>query len=333
MAKAVNGAPLRKIQYELARCPVCGSSKVSEVADRPAIQHEMERVWAFHARRFRHPVPPMHLTDRVVFSQPPPLRLVRCLNCTHVYRSPRERPEAVRRAYTDSALDESVYESLFENQRVSYRAQVRRLVGFSRRIRRGLEVGSYVGGFLAAARDAGLSFEGIDVSASAAAFAARKGLRIETCSLEEVSRAGGYDAIAIWNTFEQLPDVRAAALISRRLLRDGGVLTVRVPNATFYTRWRRRLDGPLSPWAERVLVHNNLLGFPYREGFTARSMRRLLNDAGFTIRRVHGDTLVPIADRWTKVPGAFDEWMTKKVQRILQRRWRAPWVEVYATAR
>jgi SAM-dependent methyltransferase len=303
-----------------------------EIADRSAIQQELERVWAFHTRRFRHPVPTKFLTDRVVFSQEPPLGLLRCVQCTHLYRSPRERSDSVRRTYAEEAPEESVYEALFENQRIAYRAQVRRLLEFSPGIRRGLEVGSYMGGFLAAARDAGLSFTGIDVNAHAAAFGARKGLHIETCSLEDVRADVPYDAIAIWNTFEQLPDVRAAALAARRLLSDGGVLAVRVPNSAFYVRWRRRLKGPFAPWAERILVHNNLLGFPYREGFTARSIKRLLDDAGFTIRRVDGDTLFPVADRWTKSPAVADEWLTKKIQRLTQRGWRAPWVEVYASA-
>ncbi|HLA14367.1 MAG TPA: methyltransferase domain-containing protein, partial [Gemmatimonadaceae bacterium] len=118
-------------------------------------------------------------------------------------------------------------------------------MSFLPNLKRGLEVGSYMGGFLAAARDAALPFTGIDVNRSAVEFGARQGLRISTGTLEEVESSGKYDAIAIWNTFEQLPDVRAAALAARRLLRQGGVLAVRIPNAGYYVRWRRRLDGVL----------------------------------------------------------------------------------------
>jgi 2-polyprenyl-3-methyl-5-hydroxy-6-metoxy-1,4-benzoquinol methylase len=322
-----------RVTYELGPCPICSGRDATEIADSAAIQRELERVWTFHARRFRHPVPPTYLTDRVVFSQSPPLRLIRCTECTHLYRNPRESPEAVRRTYSHDELSESVYETLFENQRMAYRAQVMRLLNFSRHIERGLEVGSYMGGFLAAARDAGLSFTGIDVNRSAAEFGAQKGLSISTCTLEEIDSSQRYDTIAIWNTFEQLPDVKSAALIARRLLETGGVLVVRVPNAAFYMRWRKRLEGIYAPWAERVLVHNNLLGFPYREGFTPHSLHRLLDSVGFSIERVHGDTLVPIADRWTNSLGVFDELLTKKIQRLTQRGWRSPWVEVYAVAR
>lgn len=323
---------LRKNRYELSPCPVCDGREGIEIADRSAFQREMERVWSFHSKRFRHPVPPMYLTDRVVFSQPSPVRLMRCVECTHLYRSPRESPDTVRRTYSESPVSESLYALLFENQRRAYGAQARRLRSFAKGVRRGLEVGSYMGGFLAAARDEGMSFTGIDVNESAAEFGAQQGLHIATCSLDDLPYSEKADAVAIWNTFEQLPDVRSAALVCRRLLRDGGVLVVRVPNGSFYARWRHRLDGPLAPWAERILVHNNLLGFPYREGFTPRSMHRLFASAGFSVRRVHGDTLVPISDRWTKQGAALDEWLTKKIQRITQRRWRAPWVEVYARA-
>lgn len=80
------------------------------------------------------------------------------------------------------------------------------------------------------------------------------------------------------------------------------------------------------------MAHNNLLGFPYREGFTERSLRRLLTEAGFTIRRVYGDTLFPVADGATRSAGTIDEWLTKKIQHVVQHGWRAPWVEIYSAA-
>ena len=331
MAKTAVARLARKTKYELTPCVICGSREAVAVANRADLQREMERVWAFHNARFRHPVPPKYLTDRVVFSQLPAWRLVRCASCTHLYRSPRETPETVKRTYSEDALSESVYESAYARQSFFYRAQVERLLAFAGRVQHGLEVGSYTGGFLAAALEAGLSFTGIDVNPGATAFGARHGLPIATCSLEELNPSQMYDAIVIWNTFEQLSDVKSACLVANRLLRKGGVLAVRVPNSAFYTRWRHHLNDVWAPWAERMLVHNNLLGFPYREGFTARSLSRLLKDSGFTIGRVQGDTLVRVSDGWTKRAAVLDEWVTKEFQRLTQRGWEAPWVEVYAT--
>lgn len=332
MPKTAAARLARKTKYELTSCAICGSRDAVAIANRADLQREMERVWTFHNARFHHPVPTRYLTDRVVFSQLPALRLLRCASCTHLYRSPRETPETVKRTYSEDALSEGVYESAYERQSDFYRAQVGRLLGFAGHIERGLEVGSYMGGFLAAALEAGLSFTGIDVNPCATAVGARHGLPIATHSLEELDPSEAYDAIVIWNTFEQLADVKNACLVANRLLRKDGVLAVRVPNSAFYTRWRPHLDGVWGPWAERMLVHNNLLGFPYREGFTARSLGRLLGDSGFTIGRVYGDTLVRVSDRWTKRAAVLDEWATKKLQRLTQRGWAAPWVEVYASA-
>jgi SAM-dependent methyltransferase len=316
----------------LTRCPACGGDTTTQVADQDAILEEMERLWSFHGRRLRHPVPPRYLTDRVVFSQLPPIRLVTCCGCGHVYRNPCERAIALREVYAGAAADEGVYRSLLAVQRTTYTAQVRRVIKLSGRVHRGLEVGSYVGGFLAAARDAGCSFTGLDVNADASAFAARQGFQVIAGAIEDVDPRQPYDAVVIWNTFEQLPDGRLAASAARRLMRDGGTFAVRVPNGDFYIQWRRRLSGSLGTAVERMLAHNNLLGFPYRQGFTASSIARVLSDAGFTIEAVHGDTLVPIADRWTTSFGMWDERLTKGLQRVLQHAWRAPWVEVYARA-
>jgi SAM-dependent methyltransferase len=321
----------RKIKYELSACTVCGGRDASLVADQDDLKLELERVWDFHSARFRHPVPTGFLTDRVVFSQQPAWRLLSCSGCGHLYRSPRETPDSIRRTYANEPPSEDVYEAMYERQRETYHEHVARLQAFSPGIQHGLEVGSYTGGFLAAALEAGLTFTGIDVNPCAAAFATRHGVTIATGSLEHLNPSQLYDVIVIWNTFEQLPNVKSACIIAHRLLREGGVLAVRVPNSEFYIRWRTRRNGPLAAWAERVLIHNNLLGFPYREGFTGRSLSRLLDETGFTIGRVHGDTLVPVSDRFTRRTAALDEWLTKKIQRITQHGWRAPWVEVYST--
>lgn len=328
---------IRDTKYELSRCPICSASDAVEIADRTAIEIERERLWSFYSARLRHPVPAVQLADRLVFSQLPALRFLRCSNCTHLYRNPRERGDEVLRAYADEALDDTLAQTFFANQRTASAARLRRLLHFAPHIRNGLEVGSYVGGFLSVAEAAGLSFTGLDVNGSAADFATKRGLRVLVGEIDELDGEGGYDAVAIWNTFEQLPDVRNAVHSARRLLRKSngthGTLVVRIPNSAFYIRWRNRLSGPLGAVAERVLAHNNLLGFPYREGFTAKSVEHLFDSCGFDIRCVYGDTLVPLADRWTGRLAAFEEAATKRIQRIAQRGWSAPWVEIYATLR
>ena len=294
-------------------------------------------LWEFHQRRLRPGTPERALADRVTFSQHPPLRLARCHQCSLIYRNPRERAIELIETYAAEMPDEATLRTLHDNQRRAYRAQVQRLERAHGRRGAGLEVGSYVGAFLGAACDAGWTFEGLDVNEHAAAFACRMGFRVTVGELDDITRRR-FDVIAIWNTFEQLPDPRAAAASARQLLNTGGTLALRVPSGEAYAGIRRSLRGPLAPVARTVLAHNNLLGFPYRHGFAARSLARLLTDAGFGDIRFHGDALVPVGDRWTRRWARVEERVVKTLLRGAARSSRfgrrySPWIEAYARAR
>ena len=303
---------------------------------------EVEELWAFHTRRLSARTPPEHLTDRLAFSQHPPLRLVRCANCGLVYRNPTERARELKEAYGDDAPATEVLASLHETQRDAYRAQARRLTGEAKgRVGRGLEVGSYVGGFLAAARTLGWQFEGVDVNAAATAYARSLGLRVTLGTIEQMASdpalEGRFAAVAFWNCFDQLADPRSASVAARRLLAPNGLLALRVPNGDFYARLRPLLGTAVGRAARLLLAHNNLLTFPYRYGFTPRSVTRLLDDIGFDVQRIVGDVLVPIADRWTRRWAAAEERIVKTlltpIARADGRVGLAPWIEVYARAR
>jgi SAM-dependent methyltransferase len=249
-----------------------------------------------------------------------------------MYRNPREEADDVRRSYESESMDPAVSETLLRIQENPCAAQAKRLAAFAGRVNHGIEVGSYVGGFLGAARRKGMHFRGFDVNASAVNFARSRGLDAEVGSMDSIPRDEQFDAIVILNTFEQLPDVRAAARAAQRHLRERGALVVRVPNAGFYRTWRERLRGRLAPLALRLLAFNNLLGFPYREGFSAKSLRRLLADSGFRVTHVYGDVALPSGDEWLHAKAPFEEGMLRRLQKTLQRNWNAPWVEVYARA-
>ena len=296
-------------------------------------------------RRLRPGAPPAHLADRIAFSQRPPLRVAQCDNCGLVYRNPRERAFELRDIYTDDALEPAVYESLFENQRVSYRIQATRLTRALGRPGRALEIGSYVGAFLAAAREQGWTCMGLDINEAATNFARAKGLSVSIGALDAVAPGGQelrddgarVDAVAIWNCFEQLADPRAVAREARRRLTPGGIFAVRVPNGAAYAKLARVRDGFRGRIARGLLAHNNLLGFPYRHGFTTGSLGLLLERTGFEVVRVYGDSLVPIADKWTRAWAGFEERLVKDATHLFARatsrvKELAPWLEVYARA-
>jgi SAM-dependent methyltransferase len=318
---------------ELTACPVCGGDDARELADADEVRAEVEMLWRFHTQRLQPGTPPEHLTDRIAFSQRPPLRVVQCRHCGLVYRNPRERAHELTGVYEGEAPPDDVLAALFETQRDAYRAQARRLFRVLGRRGAGIEVGSYVGGFLAAARELRLDVEGLDVNETTNAFARRKGFRVTLGALESWTERRSFDAVAIWNCFDQLPDPRRAAIIAHSLLDPGGVLAIRVPNGGFYAALRPRLEGATAPFAAAMLAHNNLLTFPYRHGFTVGALTRLLERTGFEIISTYGDTLVPIADRWTRRWGAAEERAVKAGLKVLARvggAGAAPWFELYA---
>ena len=305
---------------------MCGHADAKVVAEQDDLRAEVEWLWEYHQRRLRADTPPEHLMDRVAFSEYPPLRLVRCRECGLVYRNPVERLHELEEIYAGDTPAPAVLQSLHETQLPAVRNQARHLRDVLGRSGTGIEVGSYVGAFLSAARDVELQIEGVDINADVNAFARSLGFTVHDGDLTSMQGGPQYDCVAIWNTFDQLGDPRGVVNAARSVLRSGGVLAIRVPNGAFYARMRRRR----AAWP--LLAQNNLLSFPYRWGFTPKSLTRLLRENGFTIRRIRPDVLVPIADEWTLPWAAREERVMKRAMLAAARADRAlaPWFEVYA---
>jgi SAM-dependent methyltransferase len=323
--------------YELARCIVCGGADAMELAGADDVRDEVEALWEYHGRRLRPETPPEHLMDRVAFSQRPPLRVVQCNECGFVYRNPIERPAELTQIYGDDAPTTAVMRALHATQRDSYVAQAQRLTSAAGRQGTGIEVGSYVGAFLAAARDEGWHFSGVDVNRSANAFTRSLGFDVFDGTIETLDEDRRADAVAIWNCLDQLPDPAMAIRASRRHLASGGLLAIRVPNGACYAALRPLLNTPLGAVARTVLAENNLLSFPYRYGFTPGSATRLLENCGYEVIDTVGDVLVPIADEWTRPWAALGERAIKGLGQAVARvssgdRPLAPWFELYARA-
>jgi hypothetical protein len=325
--------------YELAHCIVCGHADAMLVTDADGMRREIEFLWAHHQRRLRPGTPTSRLMDRVAFSEHPPLRLVQCRECGLVYRNPAERAREIAEIYEDEAPTRDVLASLHASQRDSARAQARTIRAAVGKRGTGLEVGSYAGAFLSAAKTEGLRFEGLDVNADVNTFVRERGFVVHDGDLVAFAASGDrtYDAIAIWNAFDQMIDPRGALHAAWKLLADDGVIALRVPNGEWYARQRRGLDGGVirRAAARELLAQNNLLGFPYRWGFTPSSLSQLLGEVGFHVTRVRGDVLVPTADEWTRLWARVEERALKRSWIPLARlrpAW-APWFEIYATRR
>ena len=244
--------------YELARCLVCSSAESDEILSAEDAKAEIEELWAYHARRLDPAVPPTNLMDRVAFSQRAPLRLVRCCDCGLVYRNPVERATELDAIYREDGPDGTVLRALHETQRSAYDAQAERLTEIFGRRGSGIEVGSYVGAFLAAARDAGWQFAGVDVNAGTNAFTRSLGFQVDDGTIESLDPERHVDVVAIWNCLDQLPDPAGAVRAARAHLSDGGMLALRVPNGACYAAFRPLLRGPFAGIAREWLARLSL---------------------------------------------------------------------------
>lgn len=322
------------ISYEPAHCAVCGHADSEIIADQDDIRAELEALWGFHQARLRPGTPPERLLDRVAFSQHPPIAVVRCRECGLVYRNPVERQHELTEIYARTTPSPDVLRALRDTQLPAIRKQARQLRRIIGRGGSGLEVGSYVGAFLSAAREVGLNVEGLDINPQINAFTRSLGFSVHDGTLDLFASGRRYDTVSIWNTFDQLPEPRAAVIAAARLLNDGGVLALRVPHGDFYARVRPYLKSRMTPLrhaARAALAQNNLLTFPYRAGFGVRSLTRLLAEAGLRVVHMRGDVLVPIGDEWTRRWARHEEAIAKRLMRAAATRLRwAPWLEVYA---
>jgi SAM-dependent methyltransferase len=316
------------LSYEPARCAVCAHADAAVLAEQEDLRSEVEWLWEYHQRRLRPETPPEHLTDRVAFSEHPPLRLVRCRECGLVYRNPVERPHELQEIYARETPPPDVLRALHDTQLPAVRQQARALRDMLGRGGSGLEIGSYVGAFLSAARECQLQVEGVDINPVVNAFTRSLGFAVHDGDIASLAPDRQYDCVAIWNTFDQLADPRAVINAAHGLLRPGGVLVIRVPNGGFYARMRGRRGA----WP--LLAQNNLLSFPYRWGFTPGCLTKLVREHGMRVVRIRGDVLVPIADEWTRRWAAVEEQVVKRALLLAASANHsfAPWFELYAVA-
>ena len=135
-----------------------------------------------------------------------------------------------------------------------------------------LDVGTGIGALLAAAREAGYSIQGVEVSQWAAAFAREeKQLNVVAGTLAEVSlKSGYYDVVVLNHVLEHVENPRELLAEARRVMADDGLLVVGVPNVASLMRSLRK-----GRWAslrpEEHIWH-----------FAPTTLRRLLRETCFS---------------------------------------------------
>ena len=158
-----------------------------------------------------------------------------------------------------------------------------------------IEVGSFVGGFLAAAREHGWDIVGVDPGETVVRFCRDRGLLVFQGTLKELPQPSSQavDAVVIWNTFDQLPDPRPLRTTIAQLLKPDGLLVIRIPHGNCHQsameftkihRWMLKLIYAGLAW-------NNLLSFPYLYGYGLTTLDCLIGEFDMVGEAVYSDTL------------------------------------------
>ena len=157
-------------------------------------------------------------------------------------------------------------------------------------VRRVIEVGCGPGHFLDAARDRGLHIEGVDPARTAAEAAAR-GHLVHKLWLEAFEPNEPFDALALWEVLEHLPEPAVALAQMCKWLVPGGVVALSTPS--------------MSGLPARVLGRRFPMITPpdHLELFTREGLERLLARNGLR------------AERWT----SFSNLGTAAISRGLRR--------------
>lgn len=262
-------------------CPRCDASDLDLLIPRERIAAELELRAKFWEQRIDGHIDAAEMKDRtdVVLATPGEIRI--CRPCGILVRIDHA-PSFAGDPYVDYVMEQMLRVQIdaFRHKEPHYRPLLR--VGA-----RVLEIGSYVGGFLHVANEWGWSPLGIDIGEDTARFSASRGYPTRHESLEECAfDAASFDGVFIWNTFEQIEDLRSLLTEVHRLLVPQGIVVIRIPNALFY------LSASILN-LDLALGYNNLLGFPHRYGFGTHSLDELLRTHGFEPMTHRGDTLIP----------------------------------------
>ena len=326
-------------------CHICGGVETEQICSSGEVDAQLEFLRRFHRRRLRHPTESA-LKDRVEFTQEYITAIVACRDCGLVCRAPRPSAGAITDAYSEDQYGHEHLSSEFTLQRRWAGAKVRslesRLQCPPSRIPFVVEAGSFVGGFLWAGRERGWRMMGVDPGKEVTSFCRDRGLDVWCGPLIEAPiEPETVDAVAIWNTFDQLPNPDSTLAAARQMLVRHGILVIRVPNGSSFRRlmtWQKRRAEPMKSWVTAALAWNNLLGFPYIYGYTIRTMDQLLARHGFARLGIYPDTLMALADEestlWAQCEERILKWVWLTAARAEQT-WEkdddhlAPWLDIY----
>lgn len=212
--------------------------------------------------------------------------LAKCTECGLVFRNPKPSYETIKEYYKED------YSSIFfEEKTKSYRKGIfHHFLATSIKDKgegRLLDVGCGYGIFLNLAKDQGWEVYGIELSEDACQFARKNfSLNVFCGDLKEASfPKDHFDVVTLWNVLEHTTNPLEQLLEIKRILKDNGLLFIRLPNFLFQEKSRC-----IGEAFDRLFFgHTNLsrkISVSHLYAFTPSSIANLLERVGFSTFRL-----------------------------------------------
>jgi SAM-dependent methyltransferase len=201
----------------------------------------------------------------------PPFGITQCAACGGIFLSPRPFADAMRKYYDEFyAADENAVSKRQERRAQRHFGRLMRYSGKPGRI---LEIGAGDGYLLNEAKKGGWQVEGLELSQPRVQRAKEWfGIDLQCADLQQAQLIpGSFDAVVMFQLIEHVHDPRGLLTRVNSLLRPGGVMMLSTPNVLAYSRKRRDVDS----W--RIPRH---LFF-----FTPRTLVRTVERCGFDVLR------------------------------------------------
>jgi SAM-dependent methyltransferase len=212
--------------------------------------------------------------------------LVKCTECGLVFRNPRPSYETIKKFYKEECSN-----IFFEEKIKSYRKGIfHHFLATSIKDKgkgRLLDMGCGYGIFLNLAKDQGWEVYGLELSEDASQFARKNfGLNVFCGDLKEASFPKDYfGVVTLWNVLDHTTNPLEQLLEIKRILKDDGLIFIRVPNFLFQGKSRC-----IGEALDKLFLGNTYLSrkisVSHLYAFTPFSITSLLESAGFSIFRL-----------------------------------------------
>lgn len=156
-----------------------------------------------------------------------------------------------------------------------------------------MDIGCSTGVLARELRARGCRVVGVDLDPGSIAEAVRHCEAVHLCNLDEPGQIDAlpygeeFDAITMGDVVEHLRAPGASLKRLRRFLKPGGVIVASIPNSAFVLLRVRFLLGDF-----RYNPGGGLMDEDHLHVFSFRTVRALMEDAGYTVERIYGASVV-----------------------------------------